>query len=93
MVYGISGLLAVAAGNAGYGWGIMGAMIGAGIAIVGGGIGIGLIGGSAVDATARQPEASSRIFSTMIIAAALIEGVTFFALLLCFLGLLWLRPV
>jgi F-type H+-transporting ATPase subunit c len=64
-----------------------------GIVIIGAGIGIGLIGSRATDSIARQPEAGSRIFTAMIVAAALIEGVTFFALLVCFLGLLWLRPV
>ncbi len=69
----------------------IGAAIGCGLAVVGGGIGIGLIGAKAVEAVARQPEAQSRIFSTMIIAAALIEGVTFFALLIGFLSLYWAR--
>jgi F-type H+-transporting ATPase subunit c len=44
-----------------------------------------------VDSIARQPEAGGRIFSAMIIAAALIEGVTFFALLICFLAVFWLK--
>ena len=52
--------------------------IGAGIAVLGAGIGIGRIGGSAMDAIARQPEATSKITTTMIIAAALIEGVALF---------------
>ena len=59
--------------------------------VLGAGIGIGMIGGKAVEAVARQPEAQSRIFSTMIIAAALIEGVTFFALLIAFLALYWAK--
>jgi len=54
------------------------AAIGAGIAVLGAGLGIGRIGGSAMDAIARQPEAHSKIQSTMIIAAALIEGVALF---------------
>lgn len=53
--------------------------IGAGLALVGGGIGIGLIGNGAVGAVARQPEAGGQIFQTMIISAALIEGATLFA--------------
>ncbi len=52
-------------------------------AIIGAGMGIGKIGGSATEAIARQPEAGPRIFTTMIIAAALIEGATLFALVIC----------
>jgi len=62
---------------------VLGAVIGCAITIVGAGIGIGFIGGKAVESVARQPEAANRIFTTMIVSAALIEGVTFFALLLC----------
>ena len=63
----------------------LGAGIGAGIAAIGAGIGIGRIGGSAMDAIARQPEAVGDIRSNMIVAAALIEGVAFFAIVLCLL--------
>ena len=63
----------------------MGAGIGAGIAAVGAGIGIGRIGGSAVEAIARQPEAVGDIRSNMIVAAAFIEGAAFFAIIVCFL--------
>ncbi len=63
----------------------MGAGIGAGIAVVGAGLGIGRIGGSAMDAIARQPEALGDIRSNMIVAAALIEGAAFFAIVVCFL--------
>ena len=52
--------------------------IGAGLAVIGAGLGIGRIGGSAMDAIARQPEAHGKIQSTMIIAAALVEGVALF---------------
>ena len=62
---------------------VLGACIGAGLAIIGAGRGIGQIGGSAVEAIARQPEAGDRIFTTMIISAALIEGATLFALVIC----------
>jgi len=55
------------------------AAIGAGIAVIGAGYGIGRIGGQAMDAMARQPEAASKIQTAMIIAAALIEGVALFA--------------
>ncbi len=54
--------------------------IGMGLIIIGAGLGIGRIGGSAVEAIARQPEAGGRIGTNMIIAAALIEGVTVIAL-------------
>ncbi len=63
----------------------MGAAIGSGIAAVGAGIGIGRIGGSAVEAIARQPESTGDIRSNMIVAAALIEGVAFFAIVVCLL--------
>lgn len=52
--------------------------IGAGLAVIGAGIGIGKIGGSAMDAIARQPEATNKIQTNMIIAAALVEGVALF---------------
>ena len=55
------------------------AAIGAGLAAIGAGIGIGNIGGSAMEVIARQPEATSKIQTNMIIAAALIEGVALFA--------------
>ena len=63
----------------------MGAGIGAGMAAIGAGLGIGRIGGSAVEAIARQPEAAGDIRSNLIVAAALIEGVAFFAIVICFL--------
>lgn len=56
--------------------------IGAGIVIVGAALGIGLLARAAVESMARQPEIAGNIQTAMIIAAALIEGVTFFALLL-----------
>ncbi len=62
-----------------------GAGIGAGIAAIGAGIGIGKIGGSAVEAIARQPESVGDIRSNMIVAAALIEGVAFFAIVISLL--------
>lgn len=71
----------------GIGLGTLGAAIGAGIAAVGAGIGIGKIGASSMDAIARQPEAANNIRMTMIIAAALIEGVALFAVVVCFLAL------
>lgn len=70
-------------GDVGRGLTGLGAGIGAGLVILGAGLGIGRIGGSAVEAIARQPEAGGRIFTSMIIAAALIEGATLFALVIC----------
>lgn len=63
----------------------MGAGMGAGIAAIGAGIGIGRIGGSAMESIARQPESAGDIRSNMIVAAALIEGVAFFAIVVCLL--------
>ena len=63
----------------------MGAGIGAGIAAIGAGIGIGNIGTSALESLARQPEVGGDIRSNMIVAAALIEGVAFFAIVVCLL--------
>ena len=53
---------------------------------LGAGIGIGKIGGQAMEAIGRQPEASNDIRSNMILSAALVEGVAFFALIVCILG-------
>ena len=63
----------------------LGAAIGAGIAAVGAGLGIGRIGGQAMDAMARQPEKIGELRSAMIIAAALVEGVAFFAAIIALL--------
>ena len=68
---------------AGAGLGKLGAAIGAGLAAIGAGIGIGKIGGSAMDGIARQPEAGGDIRMSMIIAAALVEGVALFAVVVC----------
>ncbi len=64
----------------------LGAGLAAGLAVVGAGIGIGRIGGSAVEATARQPEMAGRIFTTMLLTAALVEGVALFAVVIGFLA-------
>ncbi|MBP6065813.1 ATP synthase F0 subunit C [Bacteroides sp.] len=71
--------------TAGVGLSKLGAAIGAGMAVVGAGIGIGKIGGSAMEGIARQPEASGDIRMSMIIAAALVEGVALLALVVCLL--------
>ena len=72
---------------AGAGLGKLGAAISAGLAVVGVGIGIGKIGGSAMEAMARQPEEADNIRTNMIIIAALVEGVALFAVVVCFLAL------
>lgn len=77
-------LLQAAAGAAGLAK--FGAGIGAGLAVLGAGLGIGRIGGQAMEAIARQPEAVGDIRSNMIVAAALIEGVAFFAIIVCALA-------
>jgi F-type H+-transporting ATPase subunit c len=59
---------------------------GAGLTTVGGAYGIGRLAGSALESMARQPEVAGNIQTAMIIAAALIEGFTFFALVICFAG-------
>ena len=61
--------------------------IGAGIAVLGAGIGIGKIGSSAMEGIARQPEASGDLRMNMIIAAALVEGVALIAIVVCLLTL------
>lgn len=63
-------------------FGKMGAGIGMGLVILGAGLGIGRIGGSAVEAISRQPEAGGSIGTNMLLSAALIEGVTVIALIL-----------
>lgn len=59
----------------------------AGLAVVGAGIGIGLIGGKAVEAIARQPEMAGRIFINMILTAALVEGTALFAIVVGLLAI------
>jgi F-type H+-transporting ATPase subunit c len=64
----------------------LGGAIGAGLVIMGAAAGIGRIGGSAVESMARQPEVAAQIFTPMILTAALIEGATFFALIITMLA-------
>ncbi|MCK4853870.1 MAG: ATP synthase F0 subunit C [Bacteroidales bacterium] len=71
-------ILEVALGN-------VGAALGAAIAVIGAALGIGKIGCAAMEAIARQPEAAGDIRSNMIVAAALIEGAAFFAIVVCLL--------
>ncbi|MCM1079166.1 MAG: ATP synthase F0 subunit C [Bacteroidales bacterium] len=61
----------------------MGCALGAGIATIGAGLGIGKIGGNAMDAIARQPEATSKIQTNMILTAAFVEGCALFAIAAC----------
>lgn len=68
-------------------FGTLGAAIGAGLAVIGAGIGIGRIGAHAMDAIARQPEHTGQIRTNMIVVAALLEGVALFAVVICFLAL------
>jgi len=62
------------------------AAVGAGLAVIGAGLGIGRIGGSAMDAIARQPEAYSKLQLAMIIAAALVEGAALFAIVVALIA-------
>ena len=66
-------------------WGMLGAGIGAGLAVIGAGIGIGRLAGQAMDGMARQPEMAARIQTGAIIFAALIEGAALFAIVISFL--------
>jgi len=68
-----------------HGMGVAGAGIGMGLAVIGAGIGIGRIGGQAVEGIARQPEAGGRITTNMLLAAALVEGVAFTAIIFAWL--------
>lgn len=76
-------IVLLAAENLGLGWGM--AAVGAGLAAMGAGIGIGRIGGSAVESIARQPEALNDIRANMILTAALVEGAAIIAMLVGFL--------
>ncbi|WMJ72509.1 ATP synthase F0 subunit C [Cytophagaceae bacterium ABcell3] len=67
------------------GWALFGAGVGAGIAALAAGIGIGKIGSSAVESIARQPNESGKIQTAMLIASAFIEGVALFAVVVCLL--------
>jgi F-type H+-transporting ATPase subunit c len=79
-------ILQAAAENLGMGYGL--AAIGAGLAAIAAGIGIGKIGASALESIARQPEASGDLRGNMILAAALVEGAAFFAMVIGLLAIL-----
>ena len=96
----ISGILAAAQGatevveTTGFDarvFGIFGALLGTGIIVFGAAHGISRIASGATEAIARQPEAGGRIFTSMLLAAALIEGISFFGLIVCFMAILWLK--
>jgi F-type H+-transporting ATPase subunit c len=78
-------LLQAAVDNSAAAYSKMGAAIGAGLAAIGAGLGIGRIGGSAMESIARQPESLGDIRANMIVAAALVEGAVFFAIVVCLL--------
>ncbi len=73
----------------GLGLAILGSAIGCGLAVIGGGLGIGRLCAGAMEGMARQPEMASRLFTTMLISAALIEGIALFAIVICLLGVLF----
>ena len=66
-------------------WAMMGAGIGAGLAVIGAGLGIGRIGGSATEGMARQPEIAGTIQTGALILSALVEGAALFAIVLSLL--------
>ncbi len=67
--------------------GVFGAVIASGIIVFGAARGIGQIASSTMESIARQPEAGGRLFTSMLLAAAFIEGVALFGLLVCFLAM------
>ena len=66
-------------------WAMLGAAIGAGLAVIGAGLGIGRLGGSAMEGMARQPEMAARIQTASLILAAFIEGAALFAIVVSLL--------
>jgi F-type H+-transporting ATPase subunit c len=66
-------------------WAMMGAAIGAGLAVIGAGLGIGRVGGQAMEGMARQPELAGNISTSALILAALVEGVALFAVVVALL--------
>jgi F-type H+-transporting ATPase subunit c len=78
---------ALAAGETAMNWGSgLGAGLAVGLAVIGAAMGIGRIGGSAVESIARQPEMAGKIFVNTILTAALVEGVALFAVVVGLLG-------
>jgi len=70
------------------GLGYIGAGLGSGLVLIGAALGIGKLAAAALEGTARQPEAGPALRTTMIIAAALIEGLAFFGLVICLLAVM-----
>ena len=85
MLHMLAFLQDAAAATAGKGYGLIGAGLGAGLAVLCAGVGIGRIGGSAAEGMARQPENSARIQTAGLIFAALIEGVALFVAVIALL--------
>jgi len=83
---GVSGQQAAAVSQWGV-LGVVGAVVGAGIIVFGAAVGIGKIASAACEAIARQPEAGQRIFTTMLLASAFIEGGMLLGLIICFLAM------
>ncbi len=77
----------VSAGSYAQMLGVLGALLGSGIIVFGAAMGISRIASGATEAVARQPEAGGRIFTSMVIAASLIEGIAFFGLIVCFVAI------
>lgn len=86
ITFGICATPAMAQDGGGFSFSF-GAAFGCGLIIIGAGYGIGKIGAAAVESMARQPEVAGNINTAMIVAAALIEGATFFGLIVCLLTL------
>ena len=68
-------------------FGVLGGLLASGIIVFGAALGISRIAGGATEAISRQPEAGGRIFTSMVIAASLIEGIAFFGLIVCFVSI------
>ncbi len=67
---------------------LIGVCFGAGLCVLGGGYGIARIGGACIESISRQPEAAGSMFAPMIISAAMVEGATLFAIVVCLMGIL-----
>lgn len=85
LLLGVTPALAQAPSSTTFAGGAVGAGLGAALTIVGAGYGFGRIGSAALESMARQPEVAGRIQTAMLIIAALLEGATFFSLIVCIL--------
>jgi F-type H+-transporting ATPase subunit c len=84
LAFGASPLFAADTTGTGSFYGVaLGAGLGAGLAVVGAGFGFGKIGASALESMARQPEVADKVATNMLTIAALLEGATFFSLIVC----------